>query len=71
MRRTIKDCKVQLEFINKLLSGKVKLEIHTNGIWKNLYNKGDLIVSAETYRELYYHLVSFKRGAELVLQFQD
>lgn len=69
MRRiTIKDCNIQLEYIKtKLLANKINIEIKQNGLWKNLYQSGNCIVSAKTCSELYYQLVAFKQGIELAI----
>lgn len=67
-RITKKDCDIQLKYIvENLLRKKINLSVHVSNGWKMLYQSGDMVVSAPTWREFYYQLVAYKRGIELAI----
>lgn len=78
-RITIKDCKVQLNYINNVLRKHniPEVEIRISGInpqWKTLYVKDSgtrIGNSVATHRELYDSLVSYKNGAEIAIAYMQ
>jgi hypothetical protein len=67
-RITIKDCRVQLDYINNLFNSQNQISIYISGInpsWKTLYRNGTRLTNpVATYRELYDNLVAYKNGLE-------